>query len=194
MQRPLLIRPLVGLVATLIAGPILATVALAADPVVVVQAGDNLTRLSKRHGVSIATLVDLNNLADPNRIFAGQRLRIAEEPPATPAAAPAAKPAAARVHLVTRGQNLTVIARTYGVTVSAIVQANDISNPSRIYAGQRLTIPGAAAAPASRPATPAAAPGREARCHPRPPGHPWPESDGHRSHLRRDRIGHRAGQ
>ncbi len=78
MQRSLLIGPFVGLVATLTVGPILATVALAADPVVVVQEGDNLTRLSKRHGVSIATLVDLNNLTDPNRIFAGQRLRIAE--------------------------------------------------------------------------------------------------------------------
>ena len=135
----------------------------------VVREGDSLTRLSKRHGVSIATLVDLNNLTDPNRIFAGQRLRIAEERPAAPvtrAATPAAKPAAARVHLVTRGQNLTTIARTYGVTVSAIVQANSISNPSRIYAGQRLTIPGAApAAPsASRAATPAAKPAA-ARVH-----------------------------
>jgi LysM repeat protein len=152
LQRSRLIRPLVGLVATLIAGPILATVALAADPVVVVQAGDNLTRLSKRHGVSIATLVDLNNLADPNRIFAGQRLRIAEErPPASGSSAPAAKARTSRVHVVTRGQNLTTIARAYGVTVSAIVQANGISNPSRIYAGQRLTIPGAPA-PASPPA------------------------------------------
>jgi len=155
----MLIGPFVGLVATLTVGPILATVALAADPVVVVQEGDNLTRLSKRHGVSIATLVDLNNLTDPNRIFAGQRLRIAGQPratTATPAAKPAAKPAAARVHLVTRGQNLTTIARTYGVTVSAIVQANSISNPSRIYAGQRLTIPGAA--PAAPPAAAKPAP------------------------------------
>ena len=36
------------------------------------------------------------------------------------------------------------------MTVSAIVQANRISDPSRIYAGQRLTIPGAA--PAAPPA------------------------------------------
>ena len=161
MQRSLLIGPFVGLVATLIAGPILATVALAADPVVVVQAGDNLTRLSKRHGVSIANLVDLNNLADPNRIYAGQRLRIAGERPAVSGSStPAAKPATTRVHLVTRGQNLTSIARSYGVTVSALVQANGISNPSRIYAGQRLTIPGAAAAaaPAGRAAAPAAKP------------------------------------
>ena len=158
MQRSRLIAPLAGLIATLVAGPILATAALAAGPTVVVEAGDTLTRLSKRHGVSIATLVDLNDLADPNRIFAGQRLRVAAERPATAGAALAAKPAAAQFHTVKRGQNLTVIARAYGVTVAAIVQANGIANPSRIYAGQRLAIPGraraaAAAAPAAMPAS-----------------------------------------
>jgi soluble lytic murein transglycosylase-like protein len=37
------------------------------------------------------------------------------------------------------------------VTVAAIVQANGIANPSRIIGGQRLTIPGASAAPAAAP-------------------------------------------
>lgn len=165
LPRSRLIPLLAGLAATLVAGPILATAALAADPSVVVQAGDTLTGLSKRHGVSIATLVNLNDLADPNRILVGQRLRIATERPATissPAAAPAANPAAARIHTIERGQNLTVIARSYGVTIAAIVQANGIANPSRIYAAQRLTIPGpvraaapsapASAAPSAKPA------------------------------------------
>lgn len=164
MQRPRLIAPLAGLMATLVAGPILATAALAADPTVIVEAGDTLTRLAKRHGVSIATLVELNRLGDPNRIFAGQRLRIAAAPTA-PAATPAAaaKPAAARVHTVKRGENLTVISRSYGVTVAAIVQANGISNPSRIYAGQRLTIPGAAGAAAAAPAASSGMPASMAR-------------------------------
>jgi LysM repeat protein len=156
LQRSGLIAPLAGLVTTLVAGPILASAVLAADPTVLVQPGDTLTHLSKRHGVSIATLVDLNDLANPNRILAGQRLRVAEEV----AAQPAAEPAAVQVHTVERGQNLTVIARSYGVTVAAIVRANGITNPSRIHGGQRLTIPGpAAAAPAAQPAAaPAAQP------------------------------------
>lgn len=162
MQRSRLIAPLTGLAATLAAGPLLATVALAADPTVVVRPGDTLTSISKRHDLSIPTLVDLNDLANPNRIYAGQRLRIASEPaPAAPkpAAAPATKPSAPRVHTVTRGQNLTVIARQYGVTIGAIVQANAIRNASRIYAGQRITIPGAPpTAPRARSARPASAP------------------------------------
>lgn len=49
--------------------------------------------------------------------------------------------ASCKWHVVKRGQNLTQIARYYGVTVSAIVRANKIKNPSLIYKGQRLCIP-----------------------------------------------------
>ena len=152
MLRTRLVAPLAGLAATLVGGPILATVALAADPIVV-QSGDTLTSLSKRHDVRISTLVELNDIVDPNRIFAGQRLRIAAPAPTAPAAtAPAAAP---RTHTVAYGENLTFIARRYGVTVARIVAANGIANPSRVFAGQRLTIPIAGAAP---PAAPAATP------------------------------------
>ena len=44
-------------------------------------------------------------------------------------------------HTVQRGDTLSSIARTYGTTWQAIAQANDISNPSQIYAGQRLKVP-----------------------------------------------------
>lgn len=156
MPRSRLIALLISLAVTLVTGPIMATVALGADPSVVVQAGDTLTRLSKRHGVSIATLVELNDLAHPNRIYAGQRLRIATSAPR--ATRPLAAPAPARVHTVGHGQNLTVIARQFRVTVAAIVEANNIANASRIYAGQRLAIPTppTAAAAAPGPAKPAA--------------------------------------
>ena len=55
------------------------------------------------------------------------------------------------VHVVRWGENLTYIAGQYGTTVQAIMNANGISNPNRIYAGQRLLIPGAAPAPAPVP-------------------------------------------
>jgi soluble lytic murein transglycosylase-like protein len=47
------------------------------------------------------------------------------------------------VHVVSRGSTLWGIAGHYGVTVSSIVAANRIANPSRIFVGQRLVIPGA---------------------------------------------------
>lgn len=45
------------------------------------------------------------------------------------------------IHVVERGETLSIIASRYGTTVEAIVQANAIANPNLIYVGQRLTIP-----------------------------------------------------
>jgi soluble lytic murein transglycosylase-like protein len=160
LQRPRILALAGSLITVLAIGPAAGAVALAADPVVVVRPGDTLTGISRRHNVSIADLVQLNAIADAGRIYAGQTLRIGTAPAApVPAPAPPAKPpaaAAAAVHVVQRGENLTTIARRYGVTVGAIVAANGIANPSRIFGGQQLTIPGSA--PTAAPAAPVPAP------------------------------------
>jgi soluble lytic murein transglycosylase-like protein len=132
--------------AAVLAGPFVVSIALAADPVVV-EPGDTLTAIARTHGVEVETIVRLNGLENPNRIFPGQRLRLEAEPSNTPASAPAAS---VRTHVVRAGEHLTGIARHYGVSIGAIVSANGIVNPSRIFAGQRLTIPGSA--PAAAPA------------------------------------------
>ena len=165
MHRPSQTTGLAGLVVTVLVSPILAATALAADPTVVVKPGDTLTSISKRHGVAITRLVELNDLANPNRIFAGQRLRIAAAAQ-TSAAAPA--PAVERSHTVLPGEHLIGIARRFGVSVPAIVAANGIANASRIYAGQRLSIPGAAAAAPVAAAPAAAAPAAAAPAAPSP--------------------------
>jgi tetratricopeptide (TPR) repeat protein len=46
-----------------------------------------------------------------------------------------------RTHMVIEGEYLTMIAARYGSSVSAIVEANNIANPNRIFAGQELTVP-----------------------------------------------------
>lgn len=46
-----------------------------------------------------------------------------------------------RVHVVERGENLTVIAKKYNTTVDAIVARNKIANPDLIWSGQSLWIP-----------------------------------------------------
>jgi len=60
-----------------------------------------------------------------------------------------------RTHVVASGENLTFIARRYDVTIAAITAANKLTDPSRIYAGQRLVIPGTAPAPSAARAMPA---------------------------------------
>ncbi|WP_420641174.1 LysM peptidoglycan-binding domain-containing protein [Candidatus Leptofilum sp.] len=63
----------------------------------------------------------------------------ASEDPVNPEDFPTAVPA--QTHTVQPGETLTAIARHYGVTVQAIVEANQISNPDRVTAGTKLTIP-----------------------------------------------------
>jgi N-acetylmuramoyl-L-alanine amidase len=151
-------RPQIAVPSLLIATaltPLVATAALAADPTIVVERGDTLSGIALEHRVEVAELARINGLADPNRIYAGQTLRLAETP--TAPRAPAAPASSGRTHTVHVGENLTWIARRYGVTIAAIVSANGIADPSRIFAGQRLTIPGSApAATAPPPRAPAA--------------------------------------
>ncbi len=57
---------------------------------------------------------------------------------ASPTIAPAATPI---VHTVTGGENLGTIAARYKVTVTAIIEANHLTHPDLIMAGDRLVIP-----------------------------------------------------
>lgn len=45
------------------------------------------------------------------------------------------------IHIVKRGETLATIAQQYGVSQQALIEANQLSNPSLIYIGQRLRIP-----------------------------------------------------
>lgn len=45
------------------------------------------------------------------------------------------------VHTVRWGETLSSIARLYGVTIQAIMEANKLTSPNLIYEGQRLRIP-----------------------------------------------------
>jgi lipoprotein NlpD len=56
----------------------------------IVEAGDSLTKIAKMFGVTVASLVAANGLADPDKIVEGQRLKI--PPPTTTTSAGGAGP------------------------------------------------------------------------------------------------------
>jgi soluble lytic murein transglycosylase-like protein len=118
--------------------PMLGDRAVANDRVVTVHPGQTLSEIALVEGVSVAQLVDLNGLVDPNRIFAGQRLVIARD------TKPAAMAPTKVTHRVAAGETLSGIAARYGTSVAAIARANGIADASYIRAGQVLAIPGAA--------------------------------------------------
>ena len=100
-----------------------------------VVAGESLSVIAQKYGVSIDAIVEANGLKSANQVFIGQRL-IIPAPRPTPTVA-----AGQRTHTVKSGEVLSVIAAQYGVTMDAIMKANDITNPDRIFAGQVLIIP-----------------------------------------------------
>lgn len=71
----------------------------------------------------------------------------------TAGAAPQAQPFQdATTYVVQPGDSLRAIAAQYGVTIGAIVRANNLANPDVIYPGQQLIIPVAAAGATAMPA------------------------------------------
>lgn len=129
-----------------------------------VRSGDTLASIARKHHVTPAALREANGLsADIVRI--GQELRLpagakagATEPTAAEAAVSAARASGEEVtHIIQPGEKLGTIARKYQVTVNELAAANNITDPARIRAGQKLVIPGFKAVGA-KPAAPTSAP------------------------------------
>jgi LysM repeat protein len=62
-------------------------------------------------------------------------------PTATPAAETSRTSGNGNSHIVARGETLTSIAKTYGVSVSDLQKLNHIDNPLKLQAGQTILIP-----------------------------------------------------
>ncbi|MCB8943481.1 MAG: LysM peptidoglycan-binding domain-containing protein [Ardenticatenaceae bacterium] len=111
-----------------------------------VKKGDTLYGLAKQFKTTVNDIAAANNIANPNLIYEGQILEIPDgtsNPVPTPAPQPpTTPPPTSGTYTVKPGDSLFRIALQFGTTVSAIVQANNILNPSLIYVGQVLIIPG----------------------------------------------------
>ncbi|MBN1991968.1 MAG: LysM peptidoglycan-binding domain-containing protein [Anaerolineae bacterium] len=99
-----------------------------------VRYGETLFSIGRYYGVNPYYIAEVNNLYNPNYIYAGQVLYIPTG--GYPGGHPGAN------HYVVRyGDTLTNIAYRYGVSPWAIAKANHIYNMNCIYAGQVLYIP-----------------------------------------------------
>ncbi len=108
---------------------------------VIVQRGDALYKIAARHHTTTAYLAALNNLFNPNYIYAGMVLKVPCAPQPWPQPQPHPQPGICHYYVVQRGDWLKTIAWRFGVTWQAIAQANGLYNPNHIYVGQRLAIP-----------------------------------------------------
>ncbi len=104
-----------------------------------VQRGDNLSAIAGRYGVSVRQIREWNELSGDN-IRPGQRLRISADASGARAAAARSRGPSVTTHRVRSGENLTAIARRYGVTVRQIRSWNSSLSSDTIRPGQRIRI------------------------------------------------------
>lgn len=134
----------------------------------IIQPGETLRTIASLYGTTVEDLMSLNDITNPNVIYSGQVISIVAEegaittPPTdtpTPSPEPTATDAPVAVaeaansdgvsiiagepmlHTVAYGETLYRIATQYGMTVTELVRANGIVDPTRIFAGQQIIIP-----------------------------------------------------
>lgn len=88
--------------------------------------GETLWQIASQYHVDIQSIIQVNQLENPNELVVGQSLVI---------------PTLGRTHVVRYGETLWQIAHQYGTTVQAIVHANRIPAGAILYAGTPLIIP-----------------------------------------------------
>jgi LysM repeat protein len=121
---------------------------------VTVRAGDTLSHLALRHGVSVNALVATNTLSDSRLIYPGQVLRLpgsgaSSSAPSratstsSSASGSSSSSASGGTYTVRAGDTLSGIAARHGVSVSALAKASGVSAGSFIHPGQKLRLPGA---------------------------------------------------
>ena len=100
---------------------------------VYVRAGDTLWAIAREYGTTVEAIARENRIVDPNRIFAGERLRITLP----------VRGSGEEIYNVRRGDTPISIAGKFGVTLSALEDRNGLERGETIYAGDKLSIPGA---------------------------------------------------
>ena len=115
-----------------------------------VQPGEALREIGERYGISWRTLAAVNNLANPNLIYAGQILIVPDEeskPVETTAQAPdtSGLPVLHRLHIVRAGEQFDLLAQRYALPLQDLLDLNHVRGEARLYSGDIVLLPAASA-------------------------------------------------
>ena len=102
----------------------------------IVRKGDTLYQIAKKFNITVAKLVQVNNLNDSNRLSIGMELIIPNGNGNTSVTTTS-------VYIVQKGDTLTSIANRFQTTIAALKQNNKLTKDT-IYSGQKLYVNGAA--------------------------------------------------
>lgn len=101
---------------------------------IIIKWGDTLSGIAREYNTSYQYLAQINNIPNPNLIYAGNSLLVPI------ISHNIINDASHRLYIVKYGDTLSEIAYEYGVTVEDLVRLNDIVNPNLIYVGEILRI------------------------------------------------------
>lgn len=107
-----------------------------------VRRGDSLYRIARRYGTSVGALQKHNNLSSSAIIRPGMKIQIPGRGQPVRNYAQASNAAGGtRYHRIRRGETLYGIARKYGIGLSSLARANNMTVRTRVKAGVRIVIP-----------------------------------------------------
>lgn len=104
------------------------------ETIYIVKKGDTLSGIASKYGTTYQVLASYNGISNPNLIGVGQTIKI---PNGTMSHI---TNTSSRTYIVKSGDTLSSIAKKYGTTYQKIAKDNNISNPNKIYPGQKLII------------------------------------------------------
>lgn len=103
---------------------------------IIIPRGATLSELAIEYNTTIARLVELNNISNPNLIYAGETLVI-------PIASQESNANGVKTipYIVQSGDTLSKIAGEFDTTVEILASINNISNVNLIFTGELLYVP-----------------------------------------------------
>jgi len=123
-----------------------------------INSGDTPVIIAKKFGISVQSLLEYNDIKDPTKLRIGQELKIpspipeksqkqASEAQEQKEKATQSKPKEEQkntepiTHTVAKGDNPYTISKKYGVSLDALLEANQLTPQSTLHIGQKLIIP-----------------------------------------------------
>lgn len=121
----------------------------------IVKANETLSRIASVHKIKLQDLISLNNISNPNKLKIGQILllptkkTVATVKPSTTSTAnqgtkdpnPTPNKAETKKYVIKAQDTFSLIARTNGISLKALIAANKNVNPNSLQIGQAINLP-----------------------------------------------------
>ncbi|MCY8590150.1 GH25 family lysozyme [Bacillus haynesii] len=99
------------------------------ETVYTVKKGDTLSGIAQKYKTTVKALQSLNNIKDANKIYIGQKLKIGGSSPNNK-----------QYYTIKSGDTLSGISKRFNTSIKTLQAWNDIKNPNKIYAGQKIRV------------------------------------------------------